>query len=84
MIVGAPFERVGIDLSGPHPRSKKGYVYILTYVDNMSKCAEAAPLRNKETATVAEALEDRIFPRIGLPPQILSDQGKEFNINLIG
>jgi len=84
MAVGAPFELVGIDLTGPHPRSKNGYVYILTYVDHFSKCAESVPMRNKETVTVAEALVDRIFPRIGLPLQILNDQGKEFDSNLMG
>jgi len=79
MVVGAPFERVGIDLTGPHPRSQNGFIYILTYVDHFSKWAEAVPLRNKETATAADALVDKIFTRIGLPLQLLSDQGKEFD-----
>jgi transposase InsO family protein len=83
MVVGAPFERVGIDLTGPHPRSRNGFNYILTYVDHFSKWAEAVPLRNKETITVANALVDKIFTRIGLPLEILSDQGKEFDSGLV-
>ena len=83
MVVGAPFERVGIDLTGPHPRSKNGYVYIMTYVDHFSKWAESVPLRNKETKSVADALVDKIFTRVGLPLEILSDQGKEFDSALM-
>jgi hypothetical protein len=83
MVVGAPFERVGIDLTGPHPKSKNGYTYILTYLNHFSKWAEAIPLRNKETTTVANALVDQIFTRVGVPLQMLSDQGKEFDSLLI-
>ena len=32
-VVVAPHERWSIDLTGPHPRSKKGNVYILTCID---------------------------------------------------
>ena len=46
MVIGAPLDRVGIDLTGPHPRSRRGYTYILTYIDHFSKWAEAVPLRN--------------------------------------
>jgi hypothetical protein len=76
MVVGEPFERVGIDLTGPHLKSKNGYTYTLTYLDHFSKWAEATPLRNKETTTVANALVDEIFTRVGVPLQILSNQGK--------
>jgi hypothetical protein len=61
MLVGDIFERVGIDLTGPHPRSRKGNVFILTYVGYLSKWAEAVPLPNKEMITVAKALIDHIF-----------------------
>ena len=83
MLVGDIFERVGIDLTGPHPRSRKGNVFILTYVDYLSKWAEAVPLPNKEMITVAKALIDKIFCRLGLPRQILSDQGREFDNALL-
>ena len=79
MVVGDIFERVGIDLTGPHPRSRKGNVFILTYIDHFSKWAEAIPLPNKETITVAKALIDNVFTRLGHPLQILSDQGREFD-----
>jgi transposase InsO family protein len=77
--VGEPLERLAIDLTGPHPMSSSGHVYILTAVDLFTKWAEAIPLRNKEAVTVARALVDVVISRLGIPLQILSDNGKEFD-----
>ena len=44
MVVGAPWERVGMDLTGRHPRSWRGNYYILTYLDHFTKFAEAYPI----------------------------------------
>jgi len=82
MVIGTPLDRVGIDLTGPHPRSRRGFTYNLTYIDHFSKWAEATPLRNKEATTVVNALVTKIIPITGLPRQILSDNGREFR-NLI-
>ena len=77
-MVGEPLERLAIELTGPHPTSRSSNVYILTVLDLFTKWAEAIPLRNKEAVTVARALSDVVFPRIGLPIQLLSDNGREF------
>ena len=63
LTVGAPWERIVIDLTGMHPRSRRGNYYILTYVDNFTKFAEALPIPNKEAATVCTALVVQVFPR---------------------
>ena len=81
--VGEPMERMAIDLTGPHPPSRGGHMYILTAIDLFSKWAEAIPLRNKEAATVAHALDKEIFSRLGTPLQLLSDQGPEFESELM-
>ena len=83
MTVGEPFERLAINLTGPHPTSCSGNVYILTVLDVFTKYAEAIPLRNKEAVTVARALVDVVLSRFGVPLQILSDNGKEFENNLM-
>ena len=80
--VGSPMERVGIDLTGPWPKSD-GNVYILTFIDHFTKWADAIPIPNKEAATVAQALVSKIFTHVGCPLQILSDQGKEFDCHLL-
>ena len=77
VISGAPFERWYIDLTGPHPKSDNGHVYILTCVDAFTKWGEAFPLRNKEAETVAKVLVEQLFYRDGTFLSILSDQGRE-------
>jgi len=71
------FERLSIDLTGPHPRSKRGNVYILTVVCPFSKWCECIPLRNKEAVTVARALVEQVFCRYGTRFALLSDRGGE-------
>jgi transposase InsO family protein len=83
MLVGEPMERLAIDITGPHPKSSAGHVYILTVLDPFTKWAEAVPLRNHEATTVARALTDQVFNRIGIPMQILSDRGAEFEGHLM-
>ena len=47
MAVSAPFELVSIDVTGPHPRSSNGNIYIITIVDYFLKWAEVcAAVRN--------------------------------------
>jgi len=73
-----PFQRVGIDLVGPiTPPSTSGNRFILCVVDYATRYPEAVALPGVSTEQVAEAL-CRIFSRVGVPRQILSDQGSQF------
>ena len=81
--VGDPWECMAIDLTVSHPPSRGGYIYILTVIDLFSKWAMAVPLRNKEAATVAHALDVQVFSLFGTPLQLLSDQGPEFESELM-
>ena len=56
MTAGAPWERVGIDITGPHPKSTRGNIYMLTVMDYFSKWADAFPIRNQEASTIAKVL----------------------------
>ena len=49
LITGAPFERLHIDLTGPHPR--RGSVYIITCINPFTKWAEAFPAPARITAS---------------------------------
>ena len=82
MSVGAPMECLGVDITGPHPPSSRGYRYILTAVDHFTRWAEAHPIRNQEATTVAKVLVEQIFCRFGCPRQILTDQGPCFEAAL--
>ena len=77
-LIDNPFRRVAIDLVGPlSPPSEEGHRYILRLVDFSTRYPEAVPLKKIDTETVAEALVD-IFSRLGVPEEILSDQGTQF------
>ena len=67
MVVGEPWERIGVDITGPHPVSSKGNVYILTMIDHFTKWIEIFPMRNQEAATVARLLVDRVFAFMACP-----------------
>jgi len=81
IIPGAPFERLSIDLTGPHCKSDRGHVWILTCTDPYTKWVEAFPLRNKEAETVAKVSVEQVISRFGCPISILSDRGKEVDGN---
>ena len=76
-IVTVPFERVSIDLVGPLPKSKGGFQYLFTYIDNTSRWPEAEPIRNITAKTVIRAFES-ICLRNGFPRVVISDNGTQF------
>ena len=83
ILAGAPFERMSIDLTGPHCRTPRGSVYILTCVDVFTKWTEAFPLPNKEAAVVARVLVEQVFCRFGTPIALLSDNGTEVDSTIM-
>ena len=74
---GAPFERLHIVLAGPHPRSRRGNIYILTCSDAFSKWTEAFAIPNKEAPTIARILTEQVFCHFRAPISLLSDRGRE-------
>ena len=82
-LIDTPFMRVAIDLIGPiHPPTDDGHRFILTVVDYATRYPEATPLKRIDTETVAEALVE-IYSRVGVPREVLSDQGKQFTSDLM-
>jgi len=67
VVPGVPYERWYIDLTGPHPKSERGNIYILTCMDSFTKWTEAFPARNKEAETIAKVLVEQVFNRFGTP-----------------
>ena len=82
MLASRHFETLAIDVTGPHPKSANGFVYILTIVDHFSKFAFAYPMRNQEAHTVAKLLLDNVICLRGVPDRILTDQGPNFESQL--
>ena len=76
--VGAPLERIALDILGPLPETDKGNKYILVIADYFTKWTEAFPLPNQEAVTVVSCLVSEFFCRYGIPRQIHTDQGRNF------
>ena len=80
--VGAPLERVALDLIGPLPLSYKGNKYALIVTDYFTKWAEGYPLPNIEAQTIADSFTTNFISRFGIPRQIHTDQGRQFESKL--
>ena len=76
--VGAPMERVAVDIMGPLPVTTSGNRYILVAMDYFTKWPEAYAIPNQEATTVARKLVNEFFSRFGTPNELHSDQGRNF------
>lgn len=77
-LIEEPFKRVVIDLVGPiYPTSSDGHKYILTFVDYATRYPEATSLKSITAVKVGEDLVN-IFMRLGIPEEVVSDQGTQF------
>ena len=69
---------MSVDIVGPvYPASNRGHRYILTMIDHASRYPEAVCLKYITAESVAEGLVS-VFCRVGIPKEILSDQGSQF------
>jgi len=75
---------VAMDILGPFPESPTGNRYILVVADYFTRWSEAYPIPNQEAATVARKLTDEFFFRYSVPEQLHSDQGRNFESQVIG
>ena len=74
---------VSIDILGPLPESDAGNTHILVVEDYFTHWMEAYPIPNQEATTVAKKLTDGFFFRFSPPEQLHSDQGRQFESQLI-
>jgi transposase InsO family protein len=71
-------ERIAIDVLGPLPKTDSGNQYILIAQDYFTKWPEAFALPDQQAVTVAEVLVNQFFTRFGVPMELHSDQGRNF------
>ncbi|KAJ8341888.1 hypothetical protein SKAU_G00341790 [Synaphobranchus kaupii] len=81
-IIDIPFKRIGMDIVGPLPKSSRGHRYILVILDYATRYPEAIPLRTATGKTVAKELF-MLCSRVGIPEDILTDQGSCFMSNVM-
>ena len=81
--VGEPFSFWAMDFMGPFPETAQGNRHILVVMDHFTKWCEAIPTQDQKARTVAPILVNRIFSRFGPPTVLHSDQGANFESNLM-
>lgn len=82
--VGAsrPWEVLAMDFTLLDP-SRDGKETVLIVTDVFSKFALAFPTKNQRASTVAKILVEEIFNRFGIPERVHSDQGRNFESQLV-
>ena len=81
-VIEVPFERIAMDIIGPLPRSRSGNRYVLVVCDYATRWPEVAPLKLIDAEHIAEELMT-LFSRVGVPREILTDQGSNFTSKLL-
>ena len=81
-LIEEPFRRIAMDIVGPLPRSRAGNRYILVVCDYATRYPDAIPLRSIDAECVAEKMIE-LFSRVGIPQEILTDQGTNFTSQLL-
>ena len=83
MTAGYPLQLVAVDIVGPLTPSNSENTYILVASDYFTRWVEAYAIPNQEAVTVANKLVDEFFCRFSVPEQLHSDQGRQFEANVM-
>lgn len=77
-----PFQIVAADLS-VLPTSKSGHRYVLVVMDLFSRFINLFPLRDQTAQSVAKCIFEQYIRQHGAPESLLSDQGRQFESELV-
>ncbi len=65
------------------PLTTDGHKYLLVAIDHFSRFSVLVPLKDKQDTSVARALIDDVFCKYNIPKVLLSDNGTEFNNQIL-
>ena len=77
-IPSGPNNRIHVDLYGPLKPSASNNRYVMVYTDAFTRMTRLVAIADKSAPTVATAILNIIYVS-GVPKQIHTDQGNEFN-----
>lgn len=80
--VGSPIDRIGIDVIGPLPKTKRGNRFLLVIGDHFTRWMEVYPLPDQQADKVAEKFVGEFISRFGVPLEVHTDQGRNFESSL--
>ena len=81
-IIGEPSRRIALDIVGPLPQTASGKRFILVVCDYATRYPEAVVLSLTDAEHVVEELV-KIFSRVRIPEETLTDQGSTFMSRLL-
>ena len=81
-ILQQPFQRIAMDIVGPLPKTSRGNRHILVICDYTTQYPEAVALTTVIAPRVTKELI-QLFARVGIPEEILTDQGPNFLSSLL-
>lgn len=73
-----PWQVINMDLVGPLPKSRSGYVHLLGVTCCFSKYTLLFPLRRATSANVAKNIENYVFLAHGIPETVVTNNGVQF------
>ena len=73
------FDNIHVDLVGPLPPSN-GFTHLLTVVDRFSRWPDAIPLNDTAASVCAQALVSHWIAHFGIPADISSNRGPQFQL----
>ncbi|GKB64607.1 reverse transcriptase domain-containing protein, partial [Tanacetum coccineum] len=76
-----PFYKWGIDIAGPFPEGPGKVKFLIVAIDYFTKWIEAKPVATIPGNQIKKFVWDNIVCRFGLPREIISDNGKQFQDN---
>ena len=82
LYAGRPWQVLAVDLCGPFPKTPRGNTQILVMTDHFTRWCDAIPIPDGKADTVASVLDERVFSYFGVPEEIHSDQGRQFESQL--
>ncbi|XP_076044683.1 uncharacterized protein LOC143027299 [Oratosquilla oratoria] len=80
-VKGKVFSHIHVDIVGPLPYSN-GYKYVFTCVDRFTRWPEAIPIPDINTDTITRAFVNNWVARFGIPTDLTSDRGSQFESTL--
>lgn len=83
IVVDGVWDMLGMDVLGPLPRTKRGYAYIIVFMDYASRYAIICPLRTQTASEIARVLVKRVLLERAIPRRLLSDRGAAFLSDLV-
>ena len=76
-------ETIAMDIIGPLLKTPRANRYVLVISDYFTKWTESYALAYETTTTIAEKVVSEFVSRFGVPRQIHSDQGTNFESKLM-